>query len=244
MVILGVCGGLYEMKRARKELFNLSKKIKSFWMIFVRRDPIHIAHFKWKLLRGERTLRYNYPGMTKDSIVFDLGGYKGDFAKLINIKYGCKVFVFEPHYKFYNKCEKNIGNIDNIKVFNFGLAASSYEASLYDNEDASSATILGDDPDRIVSCEMVDFFEFIKKHKINQIDLIKINIEGGEYDLLDYIFNEENGLKILNYQIQFHNFIENSELRRKSISEKLKLKYDQKWCFDFVWEGWQLKSEK
>ena len=40
----------------------------------------------WFAVKGDQTLRLNYP-LNKDSVVFDLGGYKGEFAADIYNKY-------------------------------------------------------------------------------------------------------------------------------------------------------------
>ncbi len=38
---------------------------------------------KWRKANGDGTLRLNYP-LTPDSVVFDLGGYVGDWAQQIH----------------------------------------------------------------------------------------------------------------------------------------------------------------
>ena len=47
---------------------------------------------------------------------------------------------------------------------------------------------------KIVSAEhevvkLIDAAEFLQKQKIENIDLMKINIEGGEYDLLTHLID-------------------------------------------------------
>ena len=52
--------------------------IKFFIKFYLLRDEFTIAVSKWRKDLGE-SWRHNY-SLTKDSIVFDLGGYRGDFA--------------------------------------------------------------------------------------------------------------------------------------------------------------------
>ena len=70
---------------------------------------------------------------------------------------------------------------------------------------------------------------------------MKINIEGCEYPLLQHIAANDK-LNIVNfYQIQFHNFIEDAEKKRKKILMALSKSHISTWCFKFVWEGWERK---
>tara|TARA_B110000483_G_C18113045_1_gene510501 strand:- start:66 stop:281 length:216 start_codon:yes stop_codon:yes gene_type:complete len=68
-----------------------------------------------------------------------------------------------------------------------------------------------------LECEVKEFFSVLSGLNIKNIDLIKINIEGDEYPLLQHIANR-NGLGIVDeYQIQFHNFIKGAESKRNTL---------------------------
>jgi len=68
---------------------------------------------------------------------------------------------------------------------------------------------------------------------------MSINIEGGEYALLDHILESNLINKISYLQIQFHDISDTSEKHREEIRRKLELTHQEKFCFPFVWEGWQ-----
>ena len=92
-----------------------------------------------------------------------------------------------------------------------------------------------------VLCEVKNIFDVLKDLEINNIDLMKINIEGGEYPLLQHIADNDK-LNIVNfYQIQFHNFIEDAEKKRKKILMALNKSHISTWCYKFVWESWERK---
>ena len=57
---------------------------------------------------------------------------------------------------------------------------------------------------------------------INKIDLMKINIEGGEYDLLFCLIEKDLISRINNLQIQFHSFVPNAKNNREKIINLLK----------------------
>ena len=81
-------------------LRSIRKRIRRLFNIYIRKDEFTIEVSRWFSDNGDETLRLDYPALSGESIVFDLGGYVGDFAYKINKKYGCKVYLFEPHPMF------------------------------------------------------------------------------------------------------------------------------------------------
>ena len=84
--------------------------------------------------------------------------------------------------------------------------------------------------------------DFINSNNIEFIDLMKINIEGGEYDVLNDLIQSNTIKKIKNIQVQFHKFVNKSKTKRKKIIKKLKLTHHRTYCYYFVWENWRLKN--
>ena len=79
-----------------------------------------------------------------------------------------------------------------------------------------------------------------------KIDLMSINIEGGEYELLDRIIEIGMINNIVNIQVQFHQWYpsyKQSDLLRKSLQDRLSITHKLTYCYDFVWEDWQIKSQ-
>lgn len=75
---------------------------------------------------------------------------------------------------------------------------------------------------------------------IDGIDLLKISIEGVEYQLLSRVLDEGLAERIGNFQIQFHSFVKNAEAMRDRIGERLGKTHTRNWCYVFVWENWKL----
>jgi hypothetical protein len=76
---------------------------------------------KWFAERGDQTLRLDY-ALNNNSIVFDLGGYKGEWASAIYCKYSCRIFIFEPSKEFFKKIQNRFLLNSDVSVYNFGLA--------------------------------------------------------------------------------------------------------------------------
>lgn len=191
----------------------------------------------WFSSKGDETLRLNYDNLNSKSIVFDVGGYKGQWASDIFSKYLSTTYIFEPVKEFSNLIKKRFSKNKKIIINSFGLGGKTREQTIYLKDDSSSVHGEG----KGEKIKIVSFKDFITKHKIKKIDLIKINIEGGEYELLEHILKENLISKINNLQIQFHRNIDFPDKRRKQIQEKLKETHKLTYCFPFVWENWTLR---
>ena len=197
---------------------------------------------RWFKDQGDTQLRLNYPSLNKESVVFDLGGYVGDFAADIHQKYGCKIYVFEPHPIFYRACVDRFADKENITVLNYGLSDENGYFHLSDSVDGSSFLNKDHKNKNTFKCEVRDALTTLKSLHLNHIDLMKINIEGGEYPLLEHLENNET-LGIADHlQIQFHHFIEGAKERRETITKALSKTHELTWCYDFVWENWEIKK--
>jgi len=66
--------------------------------------------------------------------------------------------------------------------------------------------------------KLVDFATFVAQEDIanKKVDLISINIEGGEYDLLERIVQTHPDM-MQSIQVQFHDFIPDAVKKREQI---------------------------
>lgn len=198
----------------------------------------HFRCIPWQEANGDSTLRVNYD-LNERSVVFDLGGYHGDFAVTMFCKYNCEVYVFEPVPEFYNIIQSKFSNNPRVHPYRFGLSDkdSFEEISL---TDVSSSIFIHDGP--TTKIELKDIVRFLKNEKIEKVDLIKINIEGAEYDLLDSLLDNGMITMFKNLQIQFHDFIvDNASERMKKIQERLSKTHRLTYQYEFVWENWEIK---
>ncbi len=81
--------------------------------------------------------------------------------------------------------------------------------------------------------------ENILKYLHTEIALCKINIEGGEYELMDHILNSGLQKNVQNFQIQFHRVLEDFQQRYDRIAESLSKTHSITWGHPFLWENWQ-----
>jgi hypothetical protein len=95
------------------------------------------AKDRWFKDRGDSTLRLDYP-LDPSSIVFDVGGFRGDFAAQIHERYQCQIHVFEPVKQYYNEIKRSFSQKPQIKVHPFGLGAKNQEILINLQDDGSS----------------------------------------------------------------------------------------------------------
>lgn len=221
-------------------LSKVTKKLNFLYRRFFLRDPFLLQIDRWFNDRGDETLRLIYP-LTSDSIVFDLGGYHGDFAAAVNSRYGCKVYVFEPVPEFYKRCVDRFRGNSKIICFNFGLSSADgmLDIGLAENSSSfSSPHARG----LMLKVRVRSIVECIRELGLARIDLMKINIEGGEFDILPAIIKSGDIDKVKHLQIQFHNFVDHAVEQRDTIRSALDYTHVEMWNYSFVWESWKHKE--
>ncbi len=216
---------------------KLRKSLKSLDLLSDRNKNKYLI--AWRKAQGDKTLRLEY-SLDKESLVLDAGGYEGQWASDIFSKYCCTIYIFEPVIEFANKIEKRFSKNEKIKVFKFGTSDRTEQARITIDNDGSSVFKKGR---KLENAKFVRSVDFMKENDINRIDLLKINIEGGEYSLLEDLINSEFIKKINNIQVQFHDFIPNAYERYKKIYYNLKKTHFLTYQYYFVWENWQIKED-
>ena len=123
-------------------------------------------------------------------------------------------------------------------MFPFGLGARTEEIDLGLDRDATSRYAPGIATTR--AC-LVCASEFLSEHGIERIDLMKVNIEGAEYDLLDDLIETGCVRTVRNLQVQFHDFVPEAQARMRAIQRRLAETHEPTWRYEFVWENWRRK---
>lgn len=203
------------------------------------RSPIEVRTGKWYRDNGDATLRLDYD-LGEDSVVFDLGGYHGNWARDIFCMYGCRIHVFEPVDEFVRVIKRVFKNNGRVTVHGFGLAGKDEKAVITLGREGSSTFMKGGEVQEITLVRASDFFA---GNGITAIDLMKINIEGGEYDLLEHMIQSGFVVNIANIQVQFHDFVPGADTRMAKIQESLRKTHHLTYQYPFVWENWAVNRQ-
>ncbi|MDX6451138.1 MAG: hypothetical protein QOH16_1187 [Gaiellaceae bacterium] len=192
----------------------------------------------WFQVDGDKTLRLDYP-LSASSVVFDVGGFEGQWASDIVGRFGCTVHVFEPVPDYVTKLKWRFDHNPLVHIHPFGLAGETSKRQMSVDEDRSSAFKEGD---QVLTLELLDIEEFIRREAIGEVDLLKVNIEGGEYELLERLIQGGSVRRINNIQVQFHDFVPNAEPRMRQIQQALAETHELTYAYPFVWENWRRKA--
>jgi FkbM family methyltransferase len=118
--------------------------------------------------------------------VLDVGANIGYYSVMLSRLVGDagKVYAFEPTQHFIEPLHRNLdeNRIHNVEVLNFGLSNKACEVVI--DIGPSSATIHSPAGfDKVLSHETIrlsTLVDFVDNHKIEQLDFIKIDVDGHE----------------------------------------------------------------
>jgi FkbM family methyltransferase len=224
-------------------LYKINYKIVQYYEGYILRKPEALLALDF--IRNDKKLDYRHryifePG----AIIFDCGGFKGAWtAKMIKLyqHLNPKFYVFEIAGPYIDILKKRYENNKNVEVFGFGLGSENQTIEFPISDIATSifAPSIGLETG---FGEIKNVHTFLKEHAITHIDLLKMNIEGGEYDLLDSLIASGFIKKCRNIQIQFHNYGEWSIIRRDNIKAQLAKSHNSTYDYEWTFENWELKG--
>ncbi len=156
--------------------------------------------FKFREYRSAQEIIQNSNGA-----IVDVGAHAGYFSlwtAVLNSK--IKIYALEPVKENFDFLKQNLAenNFKNIKAENVALTRETGEINIFLSEDSHNHSLLpiSDQVQKIKGLSLVDF---IKKYKIKKISLLKMDIEGGEYEIFENL-EKENFSQIENIFLEYH----------------------------------------
>jgi FkbM family methyltransferase len=206
----------------------------------IRKHLLHNtdAFDEWFHDRGDQTVSITYP-LHSDSVVFEVGGYDGTWSAKIATLYDPRIYAFEPVRTFYNGLDKRFASNPKVQAFPFGLSDRNEASEICLSNDGSSL-YKSSGPRELI--QLRDICGVLEELQISRIDLIQINIEGGEFRLLRRMLDAGVTDICANVQIQFHNVVPDAREQRQEIRSRLAKTHSLLYDYPFVWESWRLKS--
>ncbi|HEC27094.1 MAG TPA: FkbM family methyltransferase [Gammaproteobacteria bacterium] len=217
---------------------GIKRNLRKLYDVYIRQDQKRIAFFRYMGAGGE-SLRTDYP-IGKEAIVIDVGGYLGDFSAKILDRFNCRVDVFEPVQRYAEKIGERFSSNSKVHVTQAGMGASEREEVINIAGPGSSVFDVGADEGGKEKIKIISAVDYLRERAYPAIDLLKINIEGGEYELLNALLEHPDLIEEIRFlQIQFHNFVPDAKEMRSGIQKKLSRTHRLMWDFPFIWESWE-----
>ena len=168
-----------------------------------------------------KNLEFIKSNFCEDQIFIDVGSWIGPYT-IFAAKLGMKVYSYEPDNIAYRILKHNI-SLNKFKhdpeIFNYGLSNIIGKRNLYSNSDTfakSESSLINyknKDKTKKITIEINDFLKEMKhinnlNHK-SKINILKIDIEGGEFSFENDIYNfvNKNNIYCL---MSYHYFVFNS----------------------------------
>jgi len=227
--------------RLEDRIGAIKRKLRKWYDVYIKHDQKRITYYKY-LDEGGELLRSDYR-LTKEALVIDVGGYIGDFVAEMVRKFDCRVDVFEPVAEYSAKIRRRFSSNSKVRVVQAGFGVS--EKHEFINVEGLGSSVFGGEGGAATKekIRVISAVDYIMSQGYPMVDLMKINIEGGEYELLNSILDNHDLVKKIRYfQIQFHDFVPNAQKMRDEIRKKLSDTHKLMWDFPFIWESWEIKE--
>jgi FkbM family methyltransferase len=179
----------------------------------------------------------------KNATFIDIGANCG-IATIILAKQNPEstIISFEPDKKIFEFLSNNIklNNLTNIILHNKAVSKKGIKTiKLYMNSFCSGANTTYSDPDtfknfntdkiiNIYEVECISLDEIIDEYKLSNIELLKIDCEGAEYDIL-YNSNYFKNKIVKNIVGEFHEFKYNTQIDENIHNSKDLINYCEKY---------------
>jgi FkbM family methyltransferase len=182
--------------------------------------------------------------LTPDSWVLEAGAFKGNFTADARTKWHCHVLCFEPISGFFQALRKRFGTDPKVLMVHAALGPVMQQGVKFRVKGSMSSPWADDG--KWEPCVMVTLDWAIAALPV--VELANINIEGGEYDLLEDMLRKSLAKRFKFIQVQFHNLPQAAHLARWE-AIRWGLEKTHQLAFgcpptEFLpntWEGWRLR---
>lgn len=209
--------------------YNYNFNNKNF--IYYLRDDVDFSVFNevFKLMEYKSSIE-----KIKSSIypIIDVGAHVGFFSIFAtSINSSVKIYSIEPeknNFELLNK-HKDENRFENINTFKMAIAGKSYNGELILSEDSINHKIKREvintkkkkiEDDNFQKVRVFSLKDFFIENKLDRVSLIKMDIEGGEYDIFDHL-DVDDFSRIESFVIEYHED-KNSKKDRKYLENILR----------------------
>lgn len=183
--------------------YVLKTKKGYFWKIKAKSDFDYTAK---EMVEGSLSKHF----VCESGIFLDVGAHMGKWSVIVGKNYpNCQVFSFEPNPNTFQYLEANIklNNLNNIIPINKVVSIEKSVLSFNMEPELSCISKVVDSTSEtgsnVINIDAIDIDSFLSEQKIepNMVKLIKIDVEGHEFEVLKgseyFLSNTSKGSRII-----------------------------------------------
>lgn len=217
-----------------------------------------INHAVWEAMAYSPGMRGFYHAMRADpdllvdvplragAVVLDAGAYEGEWAARVLARADGEgvadltIHAFEPEPGAVERLRKGVARDRRVVVHPFGLAGRDRREQLTVGGPGSSVFDNPTGPGALGTADIAlrDVDAVLTELGVDRIDLVKLNIEGGEYELLDRLHASGWLARTGPVIVQFHEFASGAHAARRRNHRQLSTTHSCTWRYGWVYERW------
>ena len=176
--------------------------------------------------------------LANGSWVIDFGGFRGDWTAAILDRYNVRCIVVEPVPQFANHISERFSDRTNVQILPFVVGRSEGAQELYLDGEATGSSASGSPI--IVNQQPIS--RLVSRIDRDTVGVASINIEGGEYELLEVLMESGEIVRFNTLLIQFHQVKGYSPERYLKIQLGLAASHNLSWDYPYIWQRWDKKQ--
>lgn len=205
----GVIVRVYRFIFARRRFYKFNKVV---FRCALR--GLGVLNYESDKLTGEKRFLLDYVRSGSDFVLFDVGANVGRYSRaVLEINKNAIIYAFEPHPINYERLSRNITG-DNVHTLNMAVGNEDGNCVLYDyryDDGSTHASVVdgvieqihhSESTNHVVPIARLD--TILERELVDHVDLLKIDVEGGELDVLRGIKKALQGGKIKAIQFEFN----------------------------------------
>lgn len=124
----------------------------------------------------------------RGGVFIDVGAHVGKYTVLVskNVGPNGRVIAVEPHPENFKTLKRNIklNNLSNVVAYNVAASNKSGNLKFFAGDNSASFSEINYYKKSIVTVQAQLLDEIVNALDLNRVDLVKIDVEGGEYEVL------------------------------------------------------------
>jgi FkbM family methyltransferase len=210
------------------------------------KDRTFVCHSKYnrELIRlfAERGERHVFEhDLDANGLLLDVGAHNGTYADMIFHQYHCRLHCFEPMPEHFEQLSRRFQAEPKVLLHPVGLSDRTYTTTMSVGGLGSSEFGSSSKRRPVQMQDVAEIFATFDR----EVDVLKINIEGGEYALLQRMLEKDLLRHCKKVLVQFHDHPIASKLARRlrlELIAGIEKTHAPTFSYPFMWEGWQRRT--